>query len=90
MRNTIWYILASCVAVVLLLFVFKIANPNPIRSVGLLFRGRDDVAGQERMTIELVSKRDGRENINSLKIIAPRGLQIAWTMNKKSAHGIIA
>jgi hypothetical protein len=51
--------------------------------VGFLLRGRDNVAGQERMTIELVSKRDGKENINYLKIIAPRGLQIVWTMNKK-------
>jgi hypothetical protein len=62
-----------------------IANPN--HSVALLLRGRDNAAGPENMlTTEFFLKRDGRENINYLKIVAPsgpRGLKLAWTINRK-------
>ncbi|KAE9363285.1 hypothetical protein N431DRAFT_490135 [Stipitochalara longipes BDJ] len=90
MKNTVAYVLATCAIVLALLFILKIATSNPIQNVALLLRGRDNAATPEMVTIKLFPGRDRKENINALRIIAPKGFSYAWTINRKSAHGIIA
>jgi len=61
-----------------------VATSNPVQNLALLLRGRDNTtAAPEMVTIELFPRRDGKENIIALRMIAPRGFQYAWTINKK-------
>ena len=60
-----------------------IATSNPIQNVALLLRGRENAPAPEMVTIELFPGRDRQQNINALKIIAPKGLHYAWTLNRK-------
>jgi hypothetical protein len=52
--------------------------------LALLLRGRDNTTtAPEMVTIELFPRRDGKENIVALRMIASKGFHYAWTINKK-------
>ncbi|PMD13753.1 hypothetical protein NA56DRAFT_651542 [Hyaloscypha hepaticicola] len=92
MGSLIGYLLASFFVLILLL-VFKVvkANLNPLETMALLLRGPGNAVGHgQTITTELFLNRDCNENIDQLRIKAPVGSRLAWRINKKSAHGIIA
>jgi hypothetical protein len=61
-----------------------IANPNPHENMAQLLHGRGNGAGHgHTVTTELFLNHDGKENIEYLKIIAPVGSTLAWTINRK-------